>query len=741
MILHKVVYNCLRHVSKSRHIEAKVALFVGSFTVVSCLWAAPRGSHPGPEAGKAAKSDPDLVVFDETLHSSFEDWSWAERDLGESQVVKSGARSIRFLPRSWRALYFHARSTPLSTKSYQTLKAWVRLEGAPSASIRLSLGQLGGDLQVGEVFKLSPGSWQLLSLDLRGASAQLGPAFDKIYIQSWEEGGAGTIYVDDVTLEAVSPAAPKTVWTPQGKIHVTFPQGLKSGRPISDLIYGARAWSPEPRDTKLQFPLRRFGGNASSRYNYRHNASNAGADWFYLNMALPYQAASPQGPGDGPGRELSLVDSWIETQVNKGRDMLVTIPMMGWVARDRSSSWGYPVAKFGTQQKMTSIMTANDAGNGRRPDGTPLRTGDVTLTSVKIDPGFVAGWVKSMGDLTPRAMGKKGVRFVALDNEPSLWHETHQDVRYGDPQGGSQGPVGFDEIWQRTVAYASAVKKVDPEVQILGPDSWGWCDYFGFGLDQCEDGPDRRRHGGEPFLKWYMKKVCTYQKEHGVRLVDYLDIHYYPANIQSDAAESPKEQDARLAAVRSWYDPTYVDGSWIKEPQMIIPRMRDWIKESCPGLKLAVTEWRWGVSPHGLATALAHAESLALFGREGVDLAAIWSELPEGSLGEQVFRLFLDYDGRGASALGGTSHPLASSRGLDGPAYAIQTKDSLLVYVFNKTRDAQSVAIDAPPGQKASRLFVLDQEGLRSEVSRSLKDWTLPPLSVGLIEYAPDRRP
>ena len=51
-----------------------------------------------------------------------------------------------------------------------------------------------------------------------------------------------------------------------------------------------------------------------------------------------------------------------------------------------------------------------------------------------------------------------------LDNEPTLWSATHRDVH---PE-----PTGYDELLERTIAYASAVRRADPNAKIAGPAEW-----------------------------------------------------------------------------------------------------------------------------------------------------------------------------------------------------------------------------------------------------------------------------
>lgn len=677
----------------------------------------------------------DQMVYDDRLAPGFEDWSWAPHELMQSGAYRSGTHAIRATPAPWEALYFQWRNKSLRVKDYGSLQVWVKSTGSGERQLKIAIGQRAGDQQHSAVFKVGSGDWTMLELPLEGASQTLGLYFDKVYIQAWDEKKGGDILVDDVLLRA----RPRGVVPRQAAraVKLELDSSADAARPISDLIYGTSAWVPRPEDTKLAFPLRRIGGNSMSRYNYKVNATNSGADWFYRGAGLPYLTRSSAGRVDEHGRELSMTDYWALEQHDTDRDLLLTIPMMGWVTKDRDLHWGYPVHRYGPQKAVESDESHKGAGNGLDLKGRPILAGDATLTSIRVGPDFVADWIRHLHTVTGRNAAKGGVRLVALDNEPSIWHQTHQDIRYGDPSLSPHGPVGFDEIWSRTVAYASQIKKADPAIQILGPDAWGWCDYFGFGLDQCEQGADRKSHGGKPFLQWYLQNVCQYKKTNGVQLVDYLDIHFYPANIRADGPETLEEQGKRLDAVRSWWDPSYVDGSWIKEPIALIPRMKKWIQESCPGMKLAVTEWRWGISADSISTALAHAESLLIFGREGLDLASLWSELPSGSLGEDAFKIFLNYDARGASALGGRSLVTKSSDPAQTPGYGIATKDRLLLYVLNKSQDPASVAVKIPGGHRLNRQFVLDDKGLREVPVKSEVTVLLPELSLTLFELTP----
>ena len=94
--------------------------------------------------------------------------------------------------------------------------------------------------------------------------------------------------------------------------------------------------------------------------------------------------------------------------------------------------------------------------------------------------------------------------------------------------------IRHTELRDRTWQYASAVKAVDPGAKILGPSSWGWVAYFYSDLDTApggnwwDDPKDRNAHGGVPHAEWYLQQMKAYEQQHGTRILDYLDEHYYP---------------------------------------------------------------------------------------------------------------------------------------------------------------------------------------------------------------------
>lgn len=300
------------------------------------------------------------------------------------------------------------------------------------------------------------------------------------------------------------------------------------------------------------------------------------------------------------------------------------------------------------------------------------------------------------------------MRYYALDNEPMLWNSTHRDVHPAAPT--------FAEIWGKAQSYGSAIKAQDPAAQVLGPVTWGYCDLFGSAADNCVDGGDRAAHGGMPFVAWYLQQVCANPLAGGRRLVDYLDLHYYPqgSNIalsnSEDSNGSNGTFERRLRSLKELYDPAWVSESWISDlgdtdanhysKPGLLPRVRAWIDQYCPGTGIAITEYNWGgvdhdweptTSDQGVSAALAQAEALAIFGREGVALATRWVAPKVGTAVETAFRLFLDYDGSGSRVVGYATRAVSANVDSVG-AYAVDLpRRRTMVLLFNKTSSAQTV--------------------------------------------------
>ncbi|MGW2327565.1 glycoside hydrolase family 44 protein [Streptomyces sp. NPDC001700] len=446
---------------------------------------------------------------------------------------------------------------------------------------------------------------------------------------------------------------------------------------IDPNIYGIN-FADEALAEELRLPVRRWGGNATSRYNYQRDAYNAGHDWYFEN--LYYENGTAQLP-DG-----SQANKFVEQDRRTGTDTVMTVPMSGWTTGARNAACGFSIAKYGPQ-KANDAQWRPDCGNGVKTDGTNVTGNDPAETSIPAGPEFTKGWVEYL-KRTYGPADDGGVRFYNLDNEPDLWWSTHRDVH---PEG-----TGYDEMRDSTYATAAAIKDADPKAQTLGPVGWGFNSLIYSGLDQktcSEKGgdcwnnpPDRAAHGGQLFAPWYLQQMKTYEQTHDRRILDYFDEHIYPQQTgvfggSVDAAT----QELRLRSTRQLWDPTYVDESWINQPIQFIPRMRSLVDENYPGTKLAITEYNWGALDH-INGALAQADVLGIFGREGLDLATLWDPPTSTEPGAFAFRMFRNYDGEGGS-FGDTAVRAASADQDKLAVYAAERSSdkALTVLVVNKT--------------------------------------------------------
>jgi hypothetical protein len=76
--------------------------------------------------------------------------------------------------------------------------------------------------------------------------------------------------------------------------------------------------------------------------------------------------------------------------------------------------------------------------------------------------------------------------------------------------------------------------------------------------------------------------------------------------------------------------------------------MRDWVAKNYPGTKLAISEYNWGALD-SINGALAQADVLGIFGREGLDLATLWAPPSNSQPGAYAFRMYRNYDGQGGA--------------------------------------------------------------------------------------------
>lgn len=484
--------------------------------------------------------------------------------------------------------------------------------------------------------------------------------------------------------------------------------------PINPLIYGIAHGVVTSGES-----AHRIGGNAMTRLNWDlGNVWNTSADWFFQNV-----------------RGEDELNEWLRAAQARGLQMALTVPTIGWVAKD-DHSVGFPVSRFGPQEKHDEHRP--EAGNGKSPSGKPLKPGPPSLTSEPAPPERIERWVRQLRE-RDAASGKRSVHLYMLDNEPDLWHETHRDVH---PE-----PVGYDELLERTIAYGSAVRRADPDAVIAGPASWGWPGYFFSGKDQAAGlrlQLDRRAHGGVPLIPWYLARLAEHERKSGMRVLDVLDVHYYPQaqDVYSDkGAEDPALAALRIRSTRSLWNPDYRDESWVDDYVQLLPRLRAWVDEHYPGRGIVLGEWSFGGEQH-ISGALATAEALGRFGQHGLTGAFYWNSPKEGSATYWAFRAYRNYDGKGAR-FRDFSVEVRSSGQISAFASRDEAGAHFVVILLNLDAELETkVELDAGScgPLKRGRSFSYAGVGAGITPSAHQGDITLPPYSIGILELAKESR-
>ena len=514
-------------------------------------------------------------------------------------------------------------------------------------------------------------------------------------------------------------------------------------RAISPFVYGSNA--SKLADAPPGATLLRLGGNRWTTYNWTNNWSNAGADWGpYSNDTFFGSASNPPAYGIYPT---------IDEAKASGIGALVTIPIQGYVSQARS----------GTVNPLTDPVASWFVPN------LPAKGSAFTLTP---SPTSTTVYQDELANFIAQRWGSAGPAHISLDNEPDLWGyidasgkptATHPEVQ--------RAQTGYAEMVEKTIASATAIKAAAPTSLVYGPASYGWNGFVTF-----QDAPDKPASASveNMFLDYYLANLSSASTAAGKRLLDVLDVHWYPEAQSHDCGSGSGgvrvtgdgTDDclvaARVQAPRSLFDPGFVETSWITQwttnygPIQLLPRLQGKIARGYPGTKLAVTEYNHGAENH-ISGAVAQADTLGIFGREGVYAGAFWPLSSAHAWSFAAWRAYRNYDGAGRH-FGDTSVAAATSDLDHVSAYASVDASSagrvVLVLVHRPTLgstgaldlEARTVTVQWKHAQALStaRAWQLApgaspvwQTLPAPRVSSSSVTLTLPALSVTTIELTP----
>jgi hypothetical protein len=693
-----------------------IVLVGASLLMTGMLWYW-RKKHPLVSVTRVAADDvprqstpfePAETIYDGKLGPGWEDWGWGPHALPEA----GGAASVVFAGYGGIILH-HAELTSQFGAVVFRFKApkpfgeflVVRLDHLQNNSALFP----GVVLRARHVAAL-PGGWLEALVPWRELNPSGSPV-DRVFIAANRNVGSEPVLLDGIVLTKPSLVSPERAGP--AKVVELAVSCVEPARVISPLIYGVTLGVRETGS-----PINRIGGNTTTRLNWGLGTVwNTGSDWFFENVK-----------GDD-------FHGGIDDGVRRGAKTALVVPLIGWVAKDGTSS-SFPRSKFPNQRKYDTYRP--EAGDGFTPDNKPIAPGRPEETSIPAPPELIGKWIRDMR-VADAERGARGVHMYILDNEPALWNETHRDVH---PE-----PVGYDELLDRTVRYATAIREADPDVLIAGPAEWGWTNYFSSAKDRGEKiALDRLMHGGKALIPWYLGRLAEHQRNTSVRLLDVLDVHFYPAadGVWGNAARTDTAGAAlRIRSTRALWDPDYQDESWIKEPVRLIPRLKEWVAENYPGRQISLGEWSFGADDH-VSGGLATAEALGRFGEQGLDAAFYWGGPKEGTSTYWAFRAFRNFDGNGGRFL---DWSLKTRSAPDVSLFASRdASTSHVVAILLNLDPSESVRgkvnLDGCQRVKSRRTFRLtaDSKGLVPADSETGTEVTLPPYSLEVLDFALEAR-
>ncbi len=532
--------------------------------------------------------------------------------------------------------------------------------------------------------------------------------------------------------------------TPTGTVTGTSIQAtinvLANRHTISPYVYGGSYPASASTITDSGLSVVRWGGNATSTYNWKLGTNNADFDWYFEDFNY-----SEIGDSDSV--------QYINDVKAAGSAPLMTMVMLPWVAQSQETSaqqggsnnghWSFSVAKYGAQcgfdqynndagNGVNSSCSANLSGNDPNDAYVPLL--DQPGTNDPAGSIYRNQWAAAMaaafgtGSCTIPYSSITSCHFYDMDNEIDIWGGTHFDIH--------PNPSGYDELATTYFTEATNLKGWDPQAIRLGPVSCCWWYYW-----NGANNNDKGAHAGIDFLPWWLNQIYWQDQIAGSRSLDMFDIHAYPDGPSTSSYTQAQKQALAVSIYRDYWDPTFVSPSssinqqWTTQIQpdktipFRIPRMRAIVNSIYPGTPLAMTEWSAAFAgEQDFSTALGDADAYGLLGRERASLASRWTAPTATNPNYQALKLFTNYDGA-HHGFGTTSVSATHNADPDVfSAYAAlnSTGNVLTILVLNKdpanTSQVQFTTTGFTPSTYTA--FTLSQSSPTSIVASASSSWS-----------------
>lgn len=347
--------------------------------------------------------------------------------------------------------------------------------------------------------------------------------------------------------------------------------------------------------------LREHGGNNGTKYNWQKKLTSH-PDWYNNVYAHDWDYAQTSLQQNLPGVQCM----WCFQLIGKVADN-TQHNFDDW-SYNRSQGWS------GTGQNLAGGGVPNPSGGAKA-----LKEGDPSLYLTNTDPATSTAILDHWINATGLGLDRRQFRYWNMDNEPEIWSGTHDDVM----------PVQLaaEDFMQRYFAYAKAARARYPEIKLLGPvtaNEWQW---YNWATPIVSGG---RTY---PWLEYFIKRIGEEQAATGIRLLDVLDLHYYPS------ASNPADV---VQLHRTFFDTTYanpdangvhaVNGGWDTSitQEYIFGRCQAWLNQYL-GPNNRVT---FGLSETGIPitnapiAAVWYASTLGEFMKHGVEFFTPWSWQP-----------------------------------------------------------------------------------------------------------------
>ncbi len=428
---------------------------------------------------------------------------------------------------------------------------------------------------------------------------------------------------------------------------------------ISPYIYGINDTADV---TSADYAALVQGGGLFSTYNWENNCSNSGSDDYNTNRNEMYNRY-----GWGLSSPAAAVHALMGKSEMYGVNYTVTtLPTMGYVAADSNGP----------------ILDGQEAPSDRwKVLEFRSKNSDINIDATD-DKVYLDEYLRYLISLHGKS-SEGGVSGYILDNDGSLWAERNPYIF---------DKVKIDDYIEKTAEAAKVVKETDPDAVVFGGGFEGMASLVDFRNESMW-----RKIDGEYswFLDYYLAQMKLEEHRNSSRILDVLDIHYYPEYTTEDGSyvylsNTAEANDIRLDYVRSLYDGSYSGGgesiSRYKQFYPLFPTIQASINQYYPGTKLSVSEYDFG-GGNNISGGIAQAEALGVFAEYGVYLAALNPQGYDTRYQTAAIRLFTDYDGNG-SGFKDTSVRSRSTDDENTSSFASVAEDgSMTVVLINKDKE------------------------------------------------------